>query len=141
MRCRSRFDDRTPRGVAMVEMALVLPLLLMLFVAGVDFARVFFCAVTITNCAANGASYASQSVFDPKSPYTSTKAAALADAGDLSPTPNVSSASGVDPSGNSYVEVTVTYPFRTLINWPGISSLTTVSRTVRMLKSPDTPAS
>lgn len=138
---KSRFPQGLRRGAAMTEMALLLPLLCFLLVAGIDFARVYFALVTITHCASNGATYASLSTYDPSSPYQSIQQAALADAGNLSPTPTVSNTSGVDSAGNRYVEVTVTYPFQTLVNWPGIASETTLSRTVRMQQSPATPGS
>lgn len=139
MRIRSR--QRFGRGAAMTEMALLLPLLCFLLVASIDFARVYFALVTITHCASNGAAYASLSTYDPSSPYQSIQQAALADAGSLSPTPAVSNTSGVDAAGNSYVEVTVSYPFQTIVNWPGIPSQTNLSRTVRMQQSPATPSS
>ena len=45
-------------------MALLLPLLVFLYVIGVDFARVFYYSQVIENAARNGALYAS----DPKAP-------------------------------------------------------------------------
>ena len=48
------------RGQAMVEFALVLPILALLLVLAVDFGRVFFGWVSITNAARIGADYAAQ---------------------------------------------------------------------------------
>src|SRR3954451_8532118 len=51
---------RTRReGAATVELALLLPFLCFLFVVAVDYSRVFYFAVTVQNCARNGAYYAS----------------------------------------------------------------------------------
>ncbi|MFN4260920.1 MAG: TadE/TadG family type IV pilus assembly protein [Gemmataceae bacterium] len=127
------------RAAAAVEMAVTLPLLTFLFVAGVDFARVYFSALTVMNCARNGALHASDPFNAASTPYADVEEAALADAGNLSPTPTVSSTEGVDEDGNPYVEVTVSYPFSTVTSYPGIPSTMTISRTVRMRLAPETP--
>jgi Flp pilus assembly protein TadG len=127
------------RGAATIETAIVLPLLIFFVAAGADYGRIFYDSTTIANCAYNGATYASRSSYDAASPYSSLTQAALADASDLSPTPSVTSTTGVDGQGNSYVEVTVTYPFQTVCSWGIVPSSTTVSRTVRMNTVPDTP--
>lgn len=49
---------RWPRGQALVEFALILPLILLLLVMAVDFGRVFFGWVAVTNMSRVGASYA-----------------------------------------------------------------------------------
>ena len=52
-----RFGSR--RGGAMVEFALVFPLLLVLCLAAGDFGRLFFHGVTVVNAASSGAHYGS----------------------------------------------------------------------------------
>jgi Flp pilus assembly protein TadG len=138
MRTRGKRSRET--GVAAVEMAMVLPFLMFTFMATVDFARAFYCSVVVTGCARNGAAYARLSKYDPASPYASLEAAALADAGDMTPKPTVTSATGVDAGGNSYADVTVSYPFKTMISWPGISNSFDVVRTVRTQKAADSPS-
>jgi Flp pilus assembly protein TadG len=128
---------RTRRGVAAVEFVVILPLLAFLFVIAVDWARIFYYSVTVTNCARNGAAYLCDPVAAPFSPYSSYTAAALADS-NLSPTPTVSSSSGTDSNG-PYVQVTVSYPFQTITNFPGVPSATSVARTVRMSTAPRLP--
>jgi Flp pilus assembly protein TadG len=117
--------------------ALLLPVLAFLFVIGVDFARLFYHYATITNCARNGALHAT----DPaNSPYTTTQAAGLADASNLSPQPTVSNpTAGTDGAGNPYVEVTVSYSFQPLTSYPGIPSPLNLARTVRMRVPPAVP--
>ena len=127
----------TRRGTAAVEFAIVLPLLAFLVVIAVDWARIFYYAVTVTNCARNGAAYLCDPITAAYSPYGTYTAAALADS-NLSPTPGVSSANGADGSG-AYVEVTVSYPFQTLTNFPGVPAATSVTRTVRMYIAPQLP--
>src|SRR5581483_2245743 len=119
------------RGVAAVELAILLPLLMFLFVVAVDFSRIFFYSLTITSCARNGAMYQSDPTGALQSPYADVTAASLADASNLSPTPTVTSTTTSDDSG-SYVSVTVSYPFKTITNYPGVPNNLTVTRTVRM---------
>jgi Flp pilus assembly protein TadG len=134
---RPRFARR--RGVAAVELAVVLPFLAFLFVIAVDYGRIFYYSLTVENCARNGALYGSDPLAASQSPYKSISEAALADASNLSPQPTVSSRNGADPAGNSYVEVTVSWQFSTITNYPGVPSVTTLSRTVRMRVAPTTP--
>lgn len=124
------------RGVASVELAVVLSTLVFICIATCDYARSVYDAVTVANCARNGALYACDSAFASQTPYTSIQQAALADAGNLSPAPTVSSTTGTDSGGNRYVQVTVSYSFQGTINYPGIPSSFTISRTVMMAVSP-----
>jgi len=119
-------------------MALMLPFLAFLFVIAVDWSRIFYYSMIVTNSARNGALYASDSVSQPTSPYTDVTDAALHDARDLTPAPTVTSTSGSDAAG-SYVEVTVAYTFQTVTNFPGVPTNTNLVRTVRMSVLPKTP--
>jgi len=124
--------------VAAVELALLLPFLIFLFVIAVDWARVFYYSVTVTNCARNGAMWLSLTGTQGNSTYTNVTQAALADAPNVSPAPTVTTASGSDASG-PYVACTVTYPFHTVSNLPGVPSTTNITRTVRMSVGPMVP--
>jgi Flp pilus assembly protein TadG len=126
-------------GAAAVELALLAPFLAFLFVAAVDYGRVFYYSITLENCARNGALYASDPTNAAFSRYTSASDAALADASNLSPAPTVTSTSGTDSSGQAYVTVTVTWTFHTLTSYPGIPSSTTLSRSVRVNVAPAAP--
>lgn len=53
-----RHEEPVSRGQALVEFALVLPLLALLLVMAIDFGRVFFGWVSLTNAARIGANYA-----------------------------------------------------------------------------------
>ena len=55
---------------------------------------------------------------------------------DLATTGGVISTTGTDNAGNPYVAVKVTYPFKTITNFPGIPSSATVSRIVQMRVTP-----
>ena len=136
---RSGANRQRRRGAAIVELAVLLPLLVFLFVIAVDFARVFYYSVTLTNCARAGALYASDPTTNAESPYASTQAAALADASNLAPAPTVTSVTGVDAAGRPYVEVTAAYPFRTITGFPGVPNQVNLTRKVRMNISASVP--
>jgi hypothetical protein len=126
--------------VAATELAVLVPLLAVLFVIVVDYSRIFYYAVVIENCARNGALWASDPYSGVVSPYPDITTAALADAPGITPTPNVTQNNGTDAStGYPYVECTVTYTFTTVSNFPLIPSSTTLTRTVRMYITPQVP--
>jgi Flp pilus assembly protein TadG len=130
------------RGAAAAEFAVLLPFLAFLFVATVDFARVFFHTITVTNCARNGALYLSDPFLAAKSPYADFKEAAKADASSLDPALNdddITSATGTDGDGHEFVEVTVTYRFNTLVDIAGVANPIELTRTVQMRKTPKDP--
>jgi Flp pilus assembly protein TadG len=127
------------RGAATAELAILLPFLAFLFVVAIDFCRVFYVSLTLVNCARNGALYLADPLTASESPYADYTAAALADAGNLSPAPTVTSASGTDVNGDPYVEVTVAFTFQTFTNYPGVPSTLNLTRTVHMCTFPNTP--
>ena len=134
---------RSRPATAAVELAVLLPFLMFIFLLAVDWARVFYYSVVITNCARQGALYESDPVAMTHSPYATVTDAALADAPDLQPPPTVTTTSTspplLDAAGNPYVDVTVTWQFVTVTNYPGIGSGVTLSRTVRTRVAPVTP--
>lgn len=130
-------DRAGRRGVATVELSAVLPMLCFMALMAIDFSRAARALVVVNNCARNGAIYQCDPTGTMSGGYSSASQAALADAADLTDsTPTVTTASGTDSSGNSYVEVTVTYTFKTIVTYPGIPSSTTLQRTVRMMVAP-----
>jgi Flp pilus assembly protein TadG len=143
-----RHDRSSRRAVAATELAIMLPVLVVPLVASVDYARLFYAYNTITNCARNGAAWASNpytngTISPTQSPYTTVTQAATADAGNLSPTPTVaaltysSTVSGTYSStylSSGYVKVTVHWNVSTLFHYPGMP--TQLSRTVIMRMLP-----
>ena len=127
---------RSSRGQSLAEFAIVLPLLLIIGLGTVDFGRVFFAYISVTNAARNGAQYAAS---DPEhlDDLTGIQNAALADTGELldrsSTNPNVTLATGNDSQGYPYAEVQVSYTFSTLFPWPGLPTSMNVERTVRAM--------
>jgi Flp pilus assembly protein TadG len=144
MRPRTLPRTRTRRpGASAVELALLLPLLGLLFLVTLDFARLYYYYSIVTSCARNGALYASDPVAARESPYASVQEAAQADAqssnNNLNSLPSVTSNNGTDAAGNPYVEVTVAYPFQTISNYPGLPNPINLTRTVRMRIVPSMP--
>jgi Flp pilus assembly protein TadG len=133
-RSSSRALRRNRRGAVVVETALLLPFLCFGLIATIDFGRVFYYSLTVTNCARNGALYGSADA-QHAGDTSGIRTAALADAGNLNP-----QLLKVQPSSNgTNVTVTVTYPFTTITKYPGIPSQTNLSRTIRMSILPATP--
>src|SRR5947209_8111045 len=125
---------RTPRmrrGIAAAELAVLLPFLCFLFVITVDFARIFYCLLTVANCARNGAVFASSCANSTawegnKTLYSSIQQATLADGASLNPpltTDNITITTGTQ-NGNPVTTVTVSYTFRTISNFPGVPPVT-----------------
>jgi len=133
--------DRARKGSVLLEFALVVPPFLLLCVAGIDFARVFNTAMVLTGATRTGLEYAGQS------------AAAAADASGIATLVGTSAGNpaGLTVSSNqlctcsiggthvacsskcsgmiTYVQVSASLPFHTLVAWPYIPQPVTVTRT------------
>jgi Flp pilus assembly protein TadG len=130
---------RPRQAAAAVELALLLPVLTLLFVVCVDFARLYYHHMTITTCARNGAMWMCDPVGQSTSKYPSMDAAARADATNLDASKlTVAGTSGSDNDANPYVEVTATYQFPLITTYLGFGTQT-LSRTVRMRVVPTNP--
>lgn len=112
------------KGATAVEAAVVMPLLMLLFVASVDFARVFQHMQVIAECARVGAVYAADPDLAARTEFETPEAITLAAAGKLSPTPTVVVAYGTDSRGDKYAEVTVNYSFKMITSLLGSQPLT-----------------
>lgn len=133
-----RHPTQKRRGGAAIEFAVLFPFLMYLAVIGTDWARLFYYSITVEGCARAGAIYAADTAGQPESPYTSVQDAALKSAPNLNPTPTVTS-SAVTVSGRPGVQVTVSMPFTTMTNFPGVPKSQTITRTVEMRIIPVTP--
>ena len=132
------------QGLAVVELAMLVPLLCALFVVAVDFARVFYFDLTLASAARNGAIYGSQ---DPTKANDTT--GIQTNAGyDLTNLPTVlvekvsypQVSSSTDSSTNpTTLTVTVTYPFTTITQYPVIPHQYMLSRTVQVSVTPLSP--
>ena len=127
----------TAGGTAAIELGLLAPALVFLFVGVVDFGRYLCCCILATHAANAGAQFGAQNVMTAAS-STAMISAALRDA----PALQGASASAVHTCmlGNVavacnitgatyYVQVRVTGTFQALINYPGIPSSIPISAT------------
>lgn len=129
------------RGAAAAELAVLLPLLFFIFLAVVDFARIFYPAMTIQNAARNGALWLADEVYRNQSGHATLLDAVTEDTNNLDPAltnDNVAQSSGTD-NGRTYYEVTITYDFTTVSNYPWIPKTTTLTRSCRMYQAPVMP--
>jgi hypothetical protein len=145
-------------GTAAVELAVMLPLLFFIFFVAVDFGRILYHAITIDNCCHNGGLFGSQT-FDnegqqwvpgapqywqgPSGQMVSTEQVATdVDGKNLGPplaASNVTVTNGTDANGNPVNNVSVTYTFYTVMNYPGIGNAFTLQRTYQARVAPGQP--
>ena len=135
---------RNQRGQSLAEFALLLPILLILVLGAIDFGRLYFAYVSVTNASRNAAQYGSFNVVrandEDCSDGNCLRLAAVSDTSDLlnssDTNPTVSSepcANGsLDSQGRQCVRITVTYTFEPIVPWPGLTGTIDMSRTVQM---------
>lgn len=132
--------SRSDSGGALLELAVIAPLLLLLLVGAVDYGRAFYTSVTVANAARAGAEYGAQNVAMSVD-TAGMKSFAQGDgqdagnltvsAGHFCQCAGVAHActmcgGGVAPE--VYVWVTATKPLRTLLKYPGLRDTITVVR-------------
>lgn len=132
-------------GNSLVEVALFLPLLLLLLMGVVDFGRAYYLADEVAGAAQAGAVYGMQNSSDT----TGMANAAKLNAPDVSGmtatgawgcecsdgthrSANCTSAPSCSVNVVYYATVTTTATYRPVIPWPGIGSSMTISRSVTM---------
>jgi Flp pilus assembly protein TadG len=131
------------RGSAILELALITPLLVLLLLCAFDFGRVFFTAMSVSGAAHAGASFGSQSLVRTLDAVGMRVAAEL-HAPDLGITASASrvcrcgaatvscSATCGTPPMKIYATVTATRTFTTAVDYPGIPGTIAISRTAQM---------
>jgi Flp pilus assembly protein TadG len=131
-------------GGAAVELAIVLPVLVLLAIGVSDIGRVFFAGITVANAARAGAQYgtldtdhsgdttlinlaATQDAASAGSVTVSSRKFCRCDGGE------VDCANGLDcgvyGAYRVYIEVTVSKNVDLIFNWPGLPDAVTLSRT------------
>jgi len=123
-------------AAAAVELAVVLPLLVFVFLLAVDFCRIFYATQIVQNCAYAGALYGSQAAASSASATTAAQQAAVAEGTNLTPPLAASQVTYTPPDSNNNIKVGVTYTFSTLAPFLGIPHSTTITRTVTMAAVP-----
>jgi Flp pilus assembly protein TadG len=139
-RCRTSNE----RGQSLVEVAFVVPVLLLLMVALIEIGRFAYYSVLVSNAAHAGAQYGAQSLITSGDDAGVTNAAQQ----DGLPTMavqrhqscgcdsahlvNCPAAGGGCTNPLVYVEVTVTQTINSMFHWPGIPQQMDLSSTVKM---------
>lgn len=133
-----RTDQRGSRGQALVELAILLPFLLVLMLGAGDFARGITAYIELGNMAREGAHFGSMNAANAVNTAGIAQAALNESGGTIyGVAPTVTSSTGTDgfsgSSGNAftYVRVTVTYQFTPLFSFPPFHPLT-LQRTAQM---------
>lgn len=155
MLCRIRRRDRSLRqGVASMELALLLPFLMFLWVVTVDWARIFYYTVTIQYAARDGAYFEAATrnqSLDPNTgqysymyQYSSAQDAALGESTNINPTPTVTVSYDTAYNGTytnttysssmRFVKCKVDYTFTMITNFPipGFPSTFPISREAKL---------
>lgn len=113
------------------------PVLIVLMLGVIDFGRVYFAHVSVTNSARTGADYAAANC-NPScevDDLAGIRNAVVAETTQLlntsvtNPTVSVNIGETLG-SGNSHVDVTVSYTFTTIFPWPGLPNTMNVESTV-----------
>jgi Flp pilus assembly protein TadG len=132
-------------GASFVELALVLPLFLMMLIPVVDLGRGFYAAIEVASAAHAGAMYGVENPSDTSGMVQAAKAGTsnLADV-DAAATYGCECSDGSSPIALctstpsctynyvTYVDVTVTSPYRTVFGYPGLPSSMNITREVRL---------
>lgn len=117
-------------AAALVEAAIVLPVLIILIGIAVDYSRIYFSTVTISGSARNGALYESDPFHVQASNYSGYDNAAQADATDLGGNVSFSKFVTTTSSGATDISVTVNSEFQTLSSWLILPHERNVARTI-----------
>ncbi|HJZ59075.1 MAG TPA: TadE/TadG family type IV pilus assembly protein, partial [Gemmataceae bacterium] len=151
----------TRRGAAAVELAALLPFLMFIAVIATDWARLLYYTITLETCAQNTALVLSDQTTwyqAPGNPNAATEyptgfcqagtpaltndqqavltATARAQAPSVAQDATVTATWTTDSTNNPVVNVTVSQPFNTITNFPGVPNPGTLSRSVQMRVAP-----
>lgn len=136
---RRRVAASTRRGLAALEFAIVLPLLITILLGATDFGRFSHSRIAVVNAARCGAAYASINPYDSTNPAAWNAGVKNAVTDELSESPAfkpadlvVTTAVIADSGGLTRLSVKVKYPFQMLINWPLLPSTLELQDTVVM---------
>ena len=126
------------RGAALVEAAIVLPVMIVLIGVAVDYSRIFYGNVTLNGASRNGGMYE----FDPlnvsQSYYTDYANAGAADTTNLSSKVTYAKSS-TTTSGVTNVTISATTSFKTMSSWFILPATKSVTKTLVIHKAPLVP--
>jgi Flp pilus assembly protein TadG len=135
----NRRQNRCRSAATALEFAVILPLLLTLVLGCVDFGRFAHSYIVVTNSARVGASFATVNPYTPETYalwQNSVQQAVVQEMTGLNQFDSqalVVQTTVIPGSNQSWtVQIDVSYPFQTLIAWPGIPSSLNLHQTVVM---------
>jgi Flp pilus assembly protein TadG len=120
-------------GQALVETALLLPLLVFGLIGGIDLARAYSAQLAVQNAARAGAEAVALKVVSTDAQianYVRSELANVPGVNAASATVTVTHTSGAV----EYVTVRVQYAWRTLVAWPLVPNQATIDRSTKMRK-------
>ncbi len=126
----ARAAVRGSGGQAIVETALILPVLLIVLIASFDGARALLAGSVIQSAAQAGAQYGalSSSNAADASGIASTVRAEVVLPQATGTNPTVTSSTGTDAQGETQLTVSATYTMTALLPYPGLPSTFTITR-------------
>lgn len=138
---RNNIDSRIlpRRGATALEFAVILPVLVTLVLGCVDFGRFAHSYIVVTNASRVGASFATVNPYTPETyalwqaSITQAVQQEMMGLGQFDATLlTVQTTLIADTGPNWNAQIAVSYPFQTLIAWPGIPSSLNLNQTVVM---------
>jgi len=127
------------RGATAVEFAFVVPVMVAIVLACVDLGRFAYNYIAVTNAARAGAAYGIMNPYSSSSLTTWTAAVKQAAKDEMAQQPgydstklNVTVTTATETNGLRRVRVSASYPFQTVVNWPGIPNQLTLDGVVEM---------
>lgn len=121
-------------GQSIVEIALSIPVLLVLLIGTLEGARALLATVVLTSAVAAGAQYGALSSANA-SDSTGIAAAVRTEAGSIGATPSnpvVTGSTGTDGYGEKYVAVTATFTWSSLFAYPGLPRSLAITRSATL---------
>jgi len=132
-------------GASFVELALVLPVFLLMLIPAVDIGRGFYAAIEVSSAAHSGAMYGLENPSDTAGMIQAAKAGASnlsnvtatatygCECSDgTSPVASCTSTPTCTYNYVTYVDVTVTSPYSTAFGYPGLPSSMNITREFRL---------
>ena len=141
-RIKREIESHSRRAVAATEMALILPVLMLIVLGAVDFGRFAHAHIAVTNAARAGAGYGIMNPYTTTTEslwQTNVRSAVLeemshvvANSSFSDSDVNVETGRTIEISGMQRINITVSFPFQTIVPWPGIPNQVTMSRRIVM---------
>lgn len=128
----------TRHGAALVEAAIVIPVMLVLVGIVVDYSRIFYHSTTMNGSARNGALYEVDPMTTYESDYSSSTQAALVDSTNIVEPVTITRTTS-DVNGNTNVAISARTTFKPIVRWGILPAQTTVTRTVIVRQAPLVP--